>query len=109
MDYIKQHALWLFESRKKMLEIIKSAKANKSFYWCGRNYDKDMVGALFLYETGRDLTASILEWWLNHEAGDVPPFYLKDIADATGDLWDKEVLKVVYPMPSSDSGSPAHS
>lgn len=93
----EQHTKWLAANRKAMLKIINEALPGEKFFcWCGTNYSLQMIGVVCEYNTGRDLTASMLEWWCCHESGDVPPFHLSDIIKAMGDLWDSSVAAIIW-------------
>lgn len=64
---------------------------NGEWYWCHPH-----IGCRIEYRNGRDLTAHIIDWWLNHSYGDVPQFFLGDLVNVMGSLWNEDLEKIVW-------------
>lgn len=86
------HTEWLTDSRNKMTAIANEyPNGPNRFSWAGKNFDKQHIGIVLWYHTGHDLTAKVLEWWLAHQTGDTPLFFLNDVKEKMGNLWDQEL------------------
>lgn len=100
MSYTEQqHRQWLADNRKKMQAIIRqNLNGTNKFCWCGHGYCPVLlIGCVIEYNTGYDLTAQMLDWWLDHQSGDVPHFFLGDMIKAMGELWDESVARLIWP------------
>jgi hypothetical protein len=107
----KWYEKWIKESRAilaKEIDIPEEEKTNV-FWWCGwglqgtiQNIDgiwcwiPPRIGCRVEYRDGRDLTAWILDWHFDHQVGDVPIFFLRDLIDAVGPLWNEDLCKIIW-------------
>lgn len=91
-----EHRAWLKRVRHDLSAIIEGVSERPHSFSClMRGYCGSRVGYVGRYATARDLTASILHWYLDHEMGEVPAFYLGDAIQAAGPLWDETVASDV--------------